>query len=231
MKKKLTILLGVLLAVLAAVYFLWGRTYLTRHFTEVRVDDSALEGVGAHDWGRTLTVYFTRVGNSDFAPDVDAVSSASLMTDGTQLIGNSQLLAQMIQKGAGGSLYAIETEKKYPSSYNDTVAEAQKEMRDGAPLALTGELPALDEYDTIVLVYPLWWGTIPKAVESFVQQAGMAGHEVRVVVSHGGSGAGSSVRDLEALGVTVKAPVLEVFDRDTVAAAASVETWMSAVGN
>ena len=48
MKKKLTILLGVLLAVLAAVYFLWGRTYLTRHFTEVRVDDSALEGVGAH---------------------------------------------------------------------------------------------------------------------------------------------------------------------------------------
>lgn len=40
---------------------------------------------------KVLSVYFTRVGNSDFDKDINAVSGASLMLDGETLIGNSQL--------------------------------------------------------------------------------------------------------------------------------------------
>lgn len=52
---------------------------------------------------------------------MDAVSSASLMEEDGKLIGNSQLLAIIIQNSVGGELYAIQTEKKYPSGYSDTV--------------------------------------------------------------------------------------------------------------
>lgn len=49
------------------------------------------------------------------------MSSASLMKDDETLVGNSQLLALMVHNAVGGELYAIQTEKKYPSAYSDTV--------------------------------------------------------------------------------------------------------------
>lgn len=37
-------------------------------------------------FGRALTIYFTRVGNTDFDEDVDAVASASLIAVGENVL-------------------------------------------------------------------------------------------------------------------------------------------------
>lgn len=152
--KKIYIIVGVVLCVaVIAAYFLV--PYVKRHYVAVSVDaDKATETTGVDfDEKRILTVYFTRVGSSDFEEDVDAVSSASLMKDKEELIGNSQLLAAMVQKCVGGDMYAIQTQKKYPSSYADTVSVARDEIDSNENVALAGDLPDFSQYDTVVLVY------------------------------------------------------------------------------
>ena len=229
--RKLIIIIAVIIAVLAAVYFLFAKNYIKRHFSEVSVDLAAVTDVEKTDIGENvLTVYFTRVGNSDFDDDVDAVASASLMKDGDTLIGNSELAAKVITSSVGGDIYAITTEKKYPSTYSATVSEANDELKNDEKVALTGELPDTESYDTVVLVYPLWWGTIPKAVESFVEDVDISGKKVYVVTCHGGNGKGQGVDDLEkASGAKVSEPVLELYDRDTAVSADEIINWLKGI--
>ena len=61
-----------------------------------------------------LIAYFSRVGNTDFPDDIDAVTSASLLKDGDKLYGNTQYVAAMIQRCTGGDLFLIETGENYP---------------------------------------------------------------------------------------------------------------------
>lgn len=179
---------------------------------------------------KVLTVYFTRVGNSEFEEDVDVVSSASLMKDNETLVGNSQLLATMVYNAVGGELYGIQTEKKYPSAYSDTVSVAKDEMDSDENVALSGTLPELSWYDMVVLVFPVWWGTVPGAVKSFLQSDDMAGKTIYPLVTHGGSGAGNSVEDIRKLcKADVSNDVLEVFDDDVTNAAGAVSEWLKSL--
>lgn len=229
--KKIYLITGVILvAALIAGYFFV--PYAKRHYIPVSVDvdeAAAVERVGMGE-RKVLTVYFTRVGNSDFEEDVDAVSSASLMKDDGTLVGNSQLLATMVYNAVGGGLYGIQTEKKYPSAYSDTVSVARDEMDSDEVVALSGSLPDMAEYDTVVLVFPVWWGTIPGAVKSFLQSVDLAGKTIYPLVTHGGSGAGNSVEDMRKLcGADVSGKVLEVFDDDVTDAAGTVLEWLKSL--
>ena len=227
--KKFYIIAGVVVVVVAiAGYFLI--PYVKRHYIPVSVDVDKAAEMEKVDFGqeRVLTVYFTRAGNSDFEEDVDAVSSASLMEQDGKLIGNSQLLATMVQNSVGGELYAIQTEKKYPSSYGDTVSVARDEIDSDEKVALSGSLPDFSQYDMVVLVYPVWWGTIPNAVKLFLQAGDLSGMALYPLVTHGGSGAGNSVKDIQAVCTAdVSGNSLEIFDDDVTDAADMVAEWLN----
>lgn len=229
--KKIYLIAGVVLAAaLIAGYFFV--PYAKRHYIPVSVDMAKAAEMEKADMGerKVLTVYFTRVGNSEFEEDVDAVSSASLMKDNETLVGNSQLLATMVYNAVGGELYGIQTEKKYPSAYSDTVSVAKDEMDSDENVALSGTLPELSRYDTVVLVFPVWWGTVPGAVKSFLQSDDLSGKTIYPLVTHGGSGAGNSVEDIRKLcKADVSNDVLEVFDDDVANAAGAVSEWLKSL--
>lgn len=229
--KKLYLIAGVVLvAALIAGYFFV--PYAKRHYIPVSVDMDEAAAMEKADMGerKVLTVYFTRVENSDLEEDVDAVSSASLMKDNETLVGNSQLLATMVYNAVGGELYGIQTEKKYPSAYSDTVSVAKDEMDSDEDVVLSGTLPELSRYDTVVLVFLVWWGTIPGAVKSFLQLGDLSGKTIYPLVTHGGSGAGNSVEDIRKLcKADVSNDVLEVFDDDVTNAAGAVSEWLKSL--
>ena len=229
--KKLYLIAGVVLAAaLIAGYFFV--PYAKRHYISVSVDMNEAAAMEKADMGerKVLTVYFTRVGNSEFEEDVDVVSSASLMKDNETLVGNSQLLATMVYNAVGGELYGIQTEKKYPSAYSDTVSVAKDEMDSDEDVALSGTLPELSWYDMVVLVFPVWWGTVPGAVKSFLQSDDLSGKTIYPLVTHGGSGAGNSVEDIRKLcKADVSNDVLEVFDDDVTNAAGAVSEWLKSL--
>ncbi len=229
--KKICILLGVLLVVLIiAAYFLV--PYIKRHYMTVSVNVAEVTEMEKVDTAgkKILTVYFTRVGNTNFDEDVDAVSSASLMKEDEKLIGNSQLLATMVQNSVGGELYAIQTEKKYPSAYGDTVSASKEEIDTDEEVPLSGKLPDVSTYDTIILAYPVWWGTIPNAVRTFLKSEDLTGKTIYPLITHGGSGAGSSVEDIKKVcKANVSDKMLEVFDDDVTAASGAVAEWLKSL--
>lgn len=229
--KRIYMVTGVVLvAALIDGYFFV--PYAKRHYMPVSVDVDEAVAMEKADMGekKVLTVYFTGVGNSDFEEGVDAVSSASLMKDDGTLIGNSQLLATMVYNAVGGELYAIQTEKKYPSSYSDTVSVARDEIDSGEDVAISGTLPELNQYDTVILVFPVWWGTILGAVKSFLKSSDLEGKTIYPLVTHGGSGVGNSVEDIRKLcKADVSGKVLEVFDDDVTDAAGAVSEWLKSL--
>lgn len=191
-----------LVAVIIPVFIIaaggiFGLPYLDRWFRTVEVDrEAVVHGEKVALPGRTLTLYFSRVGNTPFPKDTDAVSGASVMKDGETLIGNAQLLAYMAQDMTGSDLAEIRTAVPYPVSYRETTKVAQQELQAEEPPTLKGKLPDLEQYDTIILIYPLWWGTVPRAVESALQPYDLTGKRLIPIVTHGSSGAGDSIAAL-----------------------------------
>ncbi len=226
---KLLIALCCAVALLAAAYFAWGRTYFTRHFTESTVDFQAATDLSVPMEGKTLVVYFTRLGNTDFEPDVDAVSSASLMRDGERLIGNSELIAATIARATGGELYAVKTQSKYPSSYSTTVTWANEEFRGTREVALSGELTPVSGYDRVFVVFPIWWGKLPMAVRQYAQQQDWSDSKLYCIVTHGGSREGQCVSELEQI---TGVPVLDhmpIYDKDCAQSKQAIEAWLKRI--
>ena len=73
--------------------------------------------------------------------------------------GNTQRIAERIHAAIGGDIARIDTVVPYTGSYDDVVAQGEREVKQG----FLPELKAMDidlsRYDTIVLGTPVWWYT------------------------------------------------------------------------
>lgn len=148
---------------------------------------------------KILVVYFSRVGTSSFSKDVDVVTSASLRTGDKGLIGNTEVIADMVKEAVGGELFQIVTVKPYPGDYNETTDVALKEQKDGARPELATHIENMKDYDVILLGYPNWWGTLPMPVFTFLQEYDFSGKTIVPFVTHDGSALGKSVDDIKKL--------------------------------
>lgn len=141
------------------------------------------------------------------------VSGTSLLINGKkEFLGNSQVIGQMIQNAIGGEIVSINTKERYPSSYSDTVSAAGKEMERPELPDLVDMPENMDRYDTIFLVFPLWWNTIPKPVEAHLNSYDFSRKAVILVVTHGRSGAGRNIEAIKnACDRAVKEAPLEIY--------------------
>lgn len=85
-------------------------------------------------------------------------------------------------------------------NYNDDNCRANLEMNDdSARPAISGDMTALTEYDTVFIGYPIWWGTAPRIIDTFFESYDMSGKTVYTFCTSGGSGIGQSIDDLTSL--------------------------------
>ena len=168
-------------------------------------DDQNVETVPIN---KSAAIYFSRVGNTDFPDDTDAVTSASLNRVNGELKGNAQLMAEWIADEAGCKAYEIVSEESYPVDYNATVDLAKQEQADSKRPELKSDFTDLKECDTIWLAFPNWWTDLPVPVYTFFEKYDLAGKNIYVFVTHEGSGFSSTVntiRELEPDAKVVKA--------------------------
>ena len=90
---------------------------------------------------------------------------------------------------------------------------------------------SIDAYDTIVLAYPNYWGTMPMAVYTFLEAFDFTGKTILPLCTNEGSGMGSSERDIQRTcpGATVKAG-LSITGSSAANSEGSVKRWLSANG-
>ena len=149
--------------------------------------------------GKAISVYFSRVGNTDFQETVDADSSASIRIDENGPMGNAGQIAAWIADASGAETMEILTEETYPADYNETVSQAKQEQSVGFRPLLKADEKAVEEYSTIYLVFPNWWGDLPMPVYSFLDAHDLTGKTVNVFVTHEGSGFSNTVGTIEEL--------------------------------
>ena len=110
--------------------------------------------------------------------------------------GNTERVAEFVQKAVGGDLFEIETVREYSKDYMTCTEEAKAELRESARPKLKKYLDSVDQYDTIFVGYPNWWGTMPMAVKTFLDGCDLSGVTIVPFCTNEGSGLGGSVGDL-----------------------------------
>lgn len=113
--------------------------------------------------------------------------------------GNTEICAEFIQKAVGGDLFQIETVQEYASDYYKCIEEAKAELHANARPELKKYLADIEAYDNIFICGPCWWGTFPCAVFSQLERLDFTGKKVFALMTHEGSGLGSSEKDLKRL--------------------------------
>ena len=147
-----------------------------------------------------VVLYFSRVGNTEFDEGIDTDTSASVRVDGDGLLqGNAGVIANWIADEAGCDVVEIVTEEPYPTDYNETVDQAKQEQNEGARPALTEDVLDPEDYNTIYLSFPNWWGDLPMAMYSFFDTHDFAGKTINVFVTHEGSGFSGIVNTIKEL--------------------------------
>lgn len=178
-----------------------------------------------------LVAYFTYAENANLPDGVDASSSASIQTWNDEMTGNTGAVAHMISEATGAELFSIQTVEKYPDSYDATIDQGQEEQSAGARPELSTHIENLDSYDTIFLGFPNWWGDMPMAMYSFLDEYDLSGKTIVPFVTSGGSGFSGSISDIESAepGATVQEG-LSLSDSSAMDAQSDVEEWLTGLG-
>lgn len=210
---------------------------IDNHTVEDSIADSASEPVveepetGTDAESNILIAYFSRVGNINFDENIDAVTSASINMDGSNVSGNAQLLAEMAQKVTGGDLFFIETVEKYPADYRGTTDQAKTEQNDDVRPELSSHVENMDAYDTVILIYPNWWGTLPPPVFTFLEEYDFSGKTILPLCTHEGSRLGRSESDIASICSDAQLlNGLSVKGSDAGSAQTEVEEWINSSG-
>lgn len=146
----------------------------------------------AESGSNILVAYFTYAENAELPDGIDASASASIQTGSSGITGNTGIAASMISEALGADLFSIQTVEQYPGSYDDTIDQGQEEQSEGARPELASEIEDISQYDTVFLGYPNWWGDMPMAVYSFLDEYDLSGKTVIPFATSASSGLGES---------------------------------------
>lgn len=178
-----------------------------------------------------LIAYFTMPEDVD-TEGVDAVAGASIVVDEGKIMGNVEYIASIIQDTVGGDLFQIETVEQYPLDHDPLVDQAAQEQGEDARPELSTHIENLEQYDTIFLGYPNWWGDMPQALYTFLEEYDFSGKTIIPFCPHGGSGFSrteSTIAELQP-GATVSENGLEISRNDVAGSRDQVAQWAAGFG-
>lgn len=138
------------------------------------------------EMAKILTVYYSRKGENYWNGSIRNIEK-----------GNTERIAEMIQNAVGGDLFEVDTEKTYALDYYECIDEAKAEFSNNERVAVKKFKDDLEDYDTIFVGYPNWWGTMPMVMFTFLEHYNLSGKRIIPFCTNEGSGSGSSERDLK----------------------------------
>ena len=164
---------------------------------------------------KNVIIYYSRRGENYWNGSIKNIAK-----------GNTEIVAEFIQKAVGGDLFEVETVKEYAADYYACIDEAKKELHEQARPELKKYLDSIADYDHIFVCGPCWWGTFPMAVFTQLEKLDFAGKKVMAVMTHEGSGLGSCERDLKKICKgAVFGKGLAVHGADAAKSESIVTTW------
>lgn len=141
--------------------------------------------------------------------------------------GNTQVVATFIHSITKADLFEIVPQEEYAKTYNECIAQAQQDLKTNARPKLKTVPESIDAFDEIYLGFPNYWGTMPMAVWTFLEQFNFDNKIIKPFCTHEGSGMGNSIADIKKLckGAKIQ-PGLAIFGGSVQDAAAQVKQWL-----
>ena len=90
----------------------------------------------------------------------------------------------------------VETVKPYPNDNHQTTDVAKEEKNKNARPAIKGTIENIDQYETVCIGFPIWWGTYPMAMATFMDNNNLEGKTVIPFCTHGGGGVDNGFTDV-----------------------------------
>jgi flavodoxin len=111
--------------------------------------------------------------------------------------GNTKTVAEKICEQLNAEIFELKTVDIYPVKYNLVVDQAKKEITNNYRPELLSTKENFNEYDIIVIGYPIWWYTCPMVIFTFLEQYDFKGKTILPFCTHEGSGLSTSVEDIK----------------------------------
>ena len=169
---------------------------------------------------KTLIAYFSRADENYFGGAMRYVK-----------VGNTEIVCNDMKEMTDADMFKIEMKDPYSPVYMTCIEEAKKDLRANARPELVNMPDSIDDYDTVILAYPNYWGTFPMAVATFIEHFDFAGKTILPLCTNEGSGMGHSESDLRRMmpGADIKRG-LSITGSRAASAADSVKKWLAANG-
>ena len=169
---------------------------------------------------KTLIAFFSRADENYFGGAMRYVK-----------VGNTEIVVNLMKEIIDAKSFKIEMKNPYSPVYMTCIDEAKKDLRENARPELVSYPDSIDEYDTVVLAYPNYWGTMPMAVFTFLERYDFSGKTILPLCTNEGSGLGSSEKDIKkyAKGANLKKG-LSITGSAAASSKKSVQKWLAANG-
>lgn len=140
--------------------------------------------------------------------------------------GSTREIAMQIKNITGGDIFEIRAVNLYPSDYEEAKKIAMNELNSGSKPPLKNKIN-IKSYDVIFIGYPIWWGTFPAPVRTFLSENDFSGKSIVPFSTHLGSELGISVKDIKKLAPGAKiSEGISVWGNDTKNARYKITQWL-----
>ena len=156
----------------------------------------------------------------------------SVVVIGGKVLGNTQYVAYVIQENTGADIFRIEPENPYPTDHETLVDLAKEEQNQNARPKLKASIENFDQYDTVFIGYPNWWGDMPMILYSFFDEYDFSGKTIIPFNTHGGSGFSNTINTITKLepAATVNENGFTVSRNSVQEAEPDIISWLKEIG-
>ena len=142
-------------------------------------------------------------------------------------VGNTKIVADYISEFTGADQYEIVTHKYDGMAYMPLIDLAKKEAAAGELPPYEGEAPDLNQYDTVFIGGPVWWGTYPQVMFTLFKDIDLTGKTVIPFTTHEGSGLANCVSDVKkAFPKATVTKGFSIYGHEVRTEKAKVEKWL-----
>lgn len=197
--------------------------------TETKESEAATSNTGK-ELGKTLIAYFSVPETQDPDNMTQEEENSVVVIDG-KVLGNTEYVAQVIEEKTGGDVFRIEPKTPYPTDHEELVDIAKEEQNDDVRPTLSKKVANLDEYDTVFLGYPNWWGDMPMILYSFLDDHDLSNKRIIPYNTHGGSGLSNTVESIikEEPQATVEEDAYTVSRDDVQNSKTEIQSWVESL--
>lgn len=113
--------------------------------------------------------------------------------------GTTAAVAKDLAERTGADVFEICPQEPYTDAdirYINPVSRCNREQFGGKDVPVNGKVENFDQYDSVYIGFPIWYGQAPRVVHTFCKGYDWTGKNIHIFATSGGSGIGKTSEKL-----------------------------------